>query len=509
MKLNALINVLRDARVTPGPASDPDITGIFYRSKEVAPGGVFVALPGHVADGHHFVEDAVNRGAVAVVVQQPVNAVHAAVIRVPDTRQVLGPLAAAFYGHPSERLTLIGITGTNGKTTSAYLLEHILRKANIFSGMIGTIDYHLGDDIVESGLTTPEASDLQRLLALMADAGATHVIMEVSSHGVVLDRINGCRFALGIFTNLTQDHLDFHSDMAAYRDAKKLFFTRYLQAASGKAAVINCDDACGRMFSNELAGVRLVTAGTDASHAVQAASVRYDETGISATLRLFGEEIAVHSPLIGRFNLENILSAAGAAIALGIAPEAIRAGIETFVSVPGRLEPVPNDASRHVFVDFCHTPDALENVLATLKTIIPGRLICVFGCGGDRDKGKRPLMGEIAARLADLAIVTSDNPRTEPPDGIIEDILAGVRRTGSPVLAPEQIDAGFDSKIAVVEPDRARAIRLAIGLLRAGDGLLIAGKGHETYQIIGRNKIAFDDRIEAQKALAEHGYGKR
>ncbi|MFP3981220.1 MAG: UDP-N-acetylmuramoyl-L-alanyl-D-glutamate--2,6-diaminopimelate ligase [Desulfobacterales bacterium] len=503
MKLSDLIAAMAPGSVhSSAPAcagqSDPEITGVHYRSDRVPPGGVFVALPGQNANGHDFAADAVARGAAAVVVQRSMD-LDACVVVVENTRQALAQAAAAFYRHPANKLTLIGITGTNGKTTTACLLEHILQSHGLCTGLIGTLNYHYAGKTVKSGLTTPEASDLQHLLADMADAGVTHVIIEVSSHGVVLDRIAQCSFAIGVFTNLSQDHLDFHEDMAHYWAAKKRFFTDYLQGENA-AAVINMDDARARELDDALAGIRRVRVGFGNAARIRPSGLEFDAGGISGQLQLADKAVSFHSPLVGRFNLENILCAAGAAEALEIAPETIARGIETFASVPGRLERVANTLDRHVFVDFSHTPAALENVLAALRRTGSGRLVCIFGCGGDRDRAKRPLMGEIAGKYADLAVVTSDNPRTEAPEKIIEDIVAGMHDFTR--VAPESLGPDFAPATFTVEPDRRQAIRVGIRVSRPGDAILIAGKGHETYQVIGNTTVAFDDRVEAEQVLS-------
>ncbi|MFW5930622.1 MAG: UDP-N-acetylmuramoyl-L-alanyl-D-glutamate--2,6-diaminopimelate ligase [Desulfosalsimonas sp.] len=503
MRLSELIEEVEAGnikRVVPGSRNpvDPLVTGIHYRSDQVGPGGVFAALTGRNTDGHDFVEDAAARGSAAVISQKPLT-LGCSVIEVKNTRMALADVAAAFYDYPSWKMTLVGVTGTNGKTTTAFLLGHILKSAGFQSGIIGTVNYHYAGRTVKSGLTTPEAPDLQGLLAEMAEAGVTHVILEVSSHGLVLERIRGCRFAGGVFTNLSQDHLDFHKDMEQYWTAKKRLFTDYISEAAGWA-VINMDDKKGRELAGALEGiVRIRTGISDAAH-VRASGLHFNQGGISGMLHMGGDAFALHSPLAGRFNLENILCAAGAASALGVDSETICKGIETFVSVPGRLERIPNDMERHVFVDFSHTPAALENVLVTLREIVDGRLICIFGCGGDRDRGKRPEMGVIAAKYSDLAVVTSDNPRTEEPERIIEDIVRGI--AGARRIEPESLSHEFDSGVFTVEPDRRKAISLGIRASKPGDAVLIAGKGHETYQIIGEKTLEFDDRLEAEKVLS-------
>lgn len=503
MRLSELIEAisadnLKRVDVGAGNSVDPQITGIHYSSERVEPGGIFVALQGQRTDGHEFVEDAVKRGAAAVVVQRQMNA-ESCVIEVKNTRLAMAEMAAAFYGHPAGKMFLTGVTGTNGKTTTAFLLEHILHNAGFRSGVIGTINYHYDGTTLKSGLTTPESPDLQRILAEMAEAGVTHVILEISSHGVVLDRIAGCSFTAGVFTNLSQDHLDFHGDMENYWAAKSRFFTDYIQKA-GASAVINMDDKKGRELAGMLGGTRQVGVAHANAARIRASELRFDQSGISGRLHLDKESFSFHSQLAGYFNLENILCATGAAFALGVGMRAVQEGIETFVSVPGRLERVPNTLDRHVFVDFSHTPAALENVLKTLREIVEGRVICIFGCGGDRDRGKRPEMGKIASRHADLVVVTSDNPRTESPEKIIEDIVKGI--TGHQRITPDALAPDFDSGVFTVEADRRRAIRFGIRASKPGDAVLIAGKGHETYQIIGDKTLAFDDRVEAEQILS-------
>lgn len=496
-----LLEAAGEAHIAGAPPADPagiEITGIHYRSDRVQPGGLFVALSGKRFDGHDFVQDAVGRGAAAVVAGRLVPA-GVPVIVVENPRMALARMAAAFHGHPARQMILAGVTGTNGKTTTAFLLEHILQCRGLCTGMIGTINYHYAGKTFQSRLTTPEAADIQQMLAEMRAAGVSHAVLEVSSHGVALERIAGCEFRLGIFTNLSQDHLDFHGDMQEYWSAKKLFFTRYLGGA-GAAAVINIDDEKGRELAGNLAGIREIRVGLGNGATVYASGIRFDQGGIYGRLHLESGSFTFHSSLAGRFNLENILCAAAGAEVLGVPIDVIREGIESFAAVPGRLERVPNTLDRHVFVDFSHTPAALQNVLVTLGEIVSGRLICIFGCGGDRDRGKRPEMGRIAARYADLVIVTSDNPRTEPPGRIIDDIVSGMDPCRK--VSADALDGDFSSGTFAVEPDRRRAIRIGIRASKPGDAVLIAGKGHETYQIIGHRTVAFDDRLEAERVLA-------
>jgi UDP-N-acetylmuramoyl-L-alanyl-D-glutamate--2,6-diaminopimelate ligase len=511
MKLSSLIHAMGSVQASGMPSEngeqnyDPEIKSIHYRSDAVKPGGIFFAIKGQHADGHHFVGDAVSRGAVAVVVQEKVPAARKTVfITVAETKKALAAASAQFYNNPSQNLTVIGITGTNGKTTTAYLLEHILLSCEINAGVITTINYRYQGRIYDNPLTTPESLDLQRILSEMVASGVTHVVMEVSSHGVALDRIYRCGFDMGIFTNLSQDHLDFHGNMADYWSCKKRFFTDYLGDGPKKEhaiAVINTDDEKGKSLSEALKTIDTITVGADAANTISPDQVKFDLSGIQGEIRFLSGKINFQSSLIGRHNLENIMCAVGASVALKIPLGQIKKGIESFRTVPGRLEHVSNEVDRNVYIDYAHTPEALKKVLATVKDIIAGRLICIFGCGGDRDRNKRAKMGTFAARLSDFLVITSDNPRTEPPDLIIEDILTGIRPLMTVEYHIEELQTGFGHKGFIVEADREKAIALGINLSQPGDTILIAGKGHEDYQIIDTKTIAFSDREKATSAL--------
>jgi UDP-N-acetylmuramoyl-L-alanyl-D-glutamate--2,6-diaminopimelate ligase len=498
---------------------DSDIGSIHYRAQEVQPGGMFVAIEGQTADGHDFMHQALKRGAAAIVTQkeppQPfLNELRAAspknrpiIIRVPNTRIALADLAVRFFDHPSQRMTLIGITGTNGKTTVAYLIESILLQAGFKVGVIGTINYHYGDKTFANPMTTPESLDLQSILSHMQRDGATHVVAEASSHAMDLYRIKNCWFDAAAFTNLSQDHLDFHGDMQSYWSSKKRLFTEYLTTGPKKenaSAVINCDDARGRELAGSLP-MPVVKTGSAPDCEIRPENIRCNLNGTAGKVAAPGGSFNFKTPLVGIHNVENILSATGVASVLNIASDTIKAGIEALSAIPGRLEPIENKTGRFVYVDYAHTPDALENAVSALKKIAPARIICVFGCGGDRDKKKRPLMGEIVARLCDLSIVTSDNPRTENPAAIIDQILPGVRKTDGLEYSTIDLKTGFKAKGYAVEPDRRRAIELGILASRPGDAVIIAGKGHETYQILGTTAVAFDDREEAGKVLRAMG----
>ncbi|MDJ0888939.1 MAG: UDP-N-acetylmuramoyl-L-alanyl-D-glutamate--2,6-diaminopimelate ligase, partial [Desulfobacterales bacterium] len=487
MILQDVIAAIRPEAITNPEAATVSIRSVHYRAQDVVPGGLFVAIRGFTADGHDFVDRAVANGAVAVVAQKPMPGV-VPLLQVPDTRRALAQIAAAFYAHPSEAIALVGITGTNGKTTVAYILESILEAAGVRAGIIGTVNHRCGGQVWPSANTTPESLDLQRLLAEMRKAGATHVVMEVASHGIELKRVEGCAFDVGVFTNLTQDHLDFHGDMTRYWQTKRRLFTELLPAsAKAPRAVVNRDNLHGRELAREMAKrMPTLTFGFDVANDLWVTVEQSDLSGSRGVIHTPAGDLAFASPMVGRHNIENLLAAVGAALALDLPREAIQAGLATAGGAPGRLERVPDDHGRFVYVDYAHTPDALENVLNALQTIKSGRLICLFGCGGDRDRGKRPLMGAIAARLSDLAVVTSDNPRTEDPDRIIADILPGITPLMARAYRPAELQNGWTDPGYVVLPDRRAAIGLAIRLARPGDTVLIAGKGHENYQIIGR-----------------------
>jgi UDP-N-acetylmuramoyl-L-alanyl-D-glutamate--2,6-diaminopimelate ligase len=481
---------------------DPEIKSVHYRAQQVQSGGLFVAIAGHAADGHDYVDEALKRGAVAVVSQKKI-AGKTINITVADTRQALADIAACFFDYPSQRLTVIGITGTNGKTTTAYLVESILQQAGYRVGVIGTINYRYADKIFPNPVTTPESLDLQRILSDMQQAGVSHVVMEASSHAIDLYRIRNCWFDAAVFINLSQDHLDFHGDMQSYWASKKKLFTAYLVEGPKKdraLAVINCNNSNGRQLAHGLR-VPVIKTGSGPDNAVRAHNAQFDLNGTTGEIATPGGAFHFKSKLVGRHNLENILCAAGVGSALNLTNGDLKSGIEAVAAIPGRLERIENNTGRFVYVDYAHTPDALKNVIDALRTVAADRIICVFGCGGDRDRAKRPLMGEIVAQLCALAVVTSDNPRTEDPAAIIDQILTGVQRVKGRCYSPADLRTGFKDGGYVVEADRRRAIRLAIRASEPGDTVLIAGKGHETYQILGTTTRAFDDREEARKAL--------
>jgi murE/murF fusion protein len=482
----------------------PDITSIHYRSQDVQPGGLFVAIPGFAADGHNFIDVALQKGALAVVTQKAVKN-QSIIIEVDNARQALAALSAQFYGHPSAYLFLIGVTGTNGKTTTAYLIENILARAEYKVGVIGTINYRYAGKTFESPVTTPESLDLQRILAQMRQAGITHVVLEVSSHALDLYRVEKCWMDVGVFTNLTQDHLDYHKTMNAYWSCKKKLFTENLSHGPKKdrtLAVINADDPKGQELLNMLS-IPCISTGLAADKMIWPQNVQGDQSGIQTRITTPAGAFDIASLLVGKHNLENMLCAVATGTALKISLADIKSGLEQTTFVPGRLEKIQNDNGYSIYVDYAHTPDALKNVLSALRAVTREKIICIFGCGGDRDREKRPQMGKIAAKLCDLSIITSDNPRSEEPLVIIEEILQGTRKIGSKEYTPTGLLNAYDNKGFVVEPDRKKAIRLGIAAARPGDTVLIAGKGHETYQIIGDKILSFDDRQEAAKAVSE------
>jgi len=482
---------------------DLDIGSIHYRAQEVQPNGLFVAIPGLAADGHDFIGEAVNRGAALILSQKPVQS-EAPVIQVENTRKALAALAAQFYQNPSQKLFIIGITGTNGKTTTTYLVESVLKKAGFATGVIGTVNYRYAGKVFPSANTTPEALDLQSILNDMLCEGITHVIMEVSSHAIDLNRIDYCWMDVGVFTNLSQDHLDYHKEMDQYWNCKKRLFSEHLVSgpkANRAQTVINGDDVRGRELIGELPLDGLTFGYSDHLN-ISAHKLQYDLRGISGSIKTPAGVFDIKTTLLGRHNAENILCATGVGLALDLSPDIIQSGIETQTAIPGRLERIPDTHGRFVFVDYAHTPDALKNVLSTLKSMAPGKIICIFGCGGDRDKQKRSPMGAIAGSFCDLAIITSDNPRTEDPLAIIHDITQGIRKTANNPYSHAQLRSRPQEKGYTIEPDRKRAIKLGINASKPNDIVLIAGKGHETYQIIGQESKPFDDRMMAIEALS-------
>ncbi len=481
-----LDELFRRAGVRPvvGEARDLPVTGIADDSRRVVPGGVFFAIDGTAAHGAAYIGDALAQGAGAIVtgpgVCVPRGAVHGVAC---DVRSAVARAAATFYGDPGQSLTCVGITGTNGKTTTAHLLRAIFRAADRPAGMLGTIQHDLGGRRVTAHNTTPGPVEIQAFLAEMRDHGLQAAVMEVSSHALAQKRVTGVPFRAAILTNITSDHLDYHHTFEAYRDAKAQLFEELTPSAF---AILNSEDPSCAELARRTRG-RALRYGCNASAGVEvlAADAKPGLRHSTFTLCTNEHVVPVRLQLPGRYNIANALAAATAAHALGIEPQAISAGLSALRSVEGRLEPVDAGQPFDVLVDYAHTEDALEQALSTLRRVMRGRLIVVFGCGGDRDRTKRPQMGKVAARWADLAVLTSDNPRTEDPEVILRDIESGID-AGAPI---------------VVEVDRKRAIELALTEARSGDVVLIAGKGHETYQIIGDQRLDFDDRRVAREFL--------
>jgi UDP-N-acetylmuramoyl-L-alanyl-D-glutamate--2,6-diaminopimelate ligase len=479
------------------------VAGVAYHSREVIPGGVFVAIPGQQTDGRRFVPHALGKGARVIVSEHDlVPSPDTTLVRVPNARLALAHISAAFYDHPSRELALIGITGTNGKTTTAFLLEAILRQAGHRVGVLGTVNYRVGERVWPAPVTTPESLDLNRFLREMRGHGATHALLEVSSHALDLKRVDRVAFVAGVFTNLSQDHLDYHVNLDAYFSAKSRLFLEILGngRSPGGLAVLNLDDPRGRDLHQQVK-VPALTYGAHPVSQVRPLAATFHREGLAARLATPQGEMEVASRLVGPFNLANILAATATALGLGISPDAIIQGIASLAGVPGRLERFGPIGGPHVFVDYAHTPDALASVLDALTSLVFPRLLTVFGCGGDRDRSKRPLMGQAAAEASDLVVVTSDNPRREDPIAIIGEIEAGLKDMGYPLLSLAQARRGERGYLVV--PDRREAIRLAVSLAAPDDGVLVAGKGHEDYQIIGAERRHFDDREEVQAALRD------
>ena len=479
MELAELAQVLPGA-VVRGDASTT-VVDATVDSRAAGPGSLFCCVVGERTDGHMFAADAVANGAAALLVERPLD-VDVPQIRVDSVRGAAGPAASAIFGRPSEQMTVIGVTGTNGKTTTTFMLERAFTAAGTAPGLIGTVEVHIGGDVLPVVHTTPEAPELQRLLARMRDAGVGGVAMEVSSHGLALDRVAGTRFGCGVFTNLTRDHLDFHGSVEAYEEAKARLFGGTL----AERAAINVDDPAGvRMVAG--AAVPVVTFAIDSAAEVRAVDVTTSAEGSRFVCVAGGEHVSVRVPITGRYNVSNALATLAAFHALGIPLDAAADGIASLPGVPGRLESVDVGQPFTVVVDYAHTPDSLENVLRATRAVCEGRLIVVFGCGGDRDRGKRPLMGAVATSLADLTFVTSDNPRSEDPAAIIREIEAGAAEGGGEYR---------------IEEDRRAAIRAAVSEARPDDLVVIAGKGHESGQKFADRVLPFDDRVVAREELA-------
>ncbi len=484
MKLSAILLNVPGAEIYGNPQED--IRGISYSSKTVQPGDLFAALKGEKADGNDFVEEAVDRGAIAVLSERerPYH-FQKTWIQVCNPRIALALCASNLYAHPSEKLKVIGITGTKGKTTITYILEEILKKANLNVGVIGTISYRGPGIQQEAERTTPEAPDLQRMMREMVDSGVTHCVMEVSSHSLELNRVTGIDFDVAVFTNLSGEHLDYHHTMDNYFESKKKLF---LIPSRKKMAVINCDDPWGQRLLSEL-DMSGLTYGTAPAAMIRAEVFSFSQEGLELSVKYGGGKISVSSHLLGKPNMYNILASIASALVLKIPAHNIKEGITALEGVPGRFERIKNTFGFNIFVDYAHTDDALRNLLETAKELNFGRIILVFGAGGDRDRQKRPRMGVVAGQYAAWTILTSDNPRTEDPIKILRDIEEGIKKTG-----PDKYE---------LEPDRRSAIHKALSIAGKGDCVLVAGKGHEDYQVLKDTVIPFKDADVIRSFLKE------
>ena len=491
-----------------GPLVNPEvqISSVVYDSRQSTAGSLFVAIHGEKTDGNRFIAAAVERGAAAIVSEMPPPIPNGhgqtaeiapeplpssvAWLQVPDARKALATIAANFFSHPADKLQLVGITGTNGKTTTSFLLDSIIHAAGLRSGLFGTIEYRTPVETYPAKTTTPESLDLHRFFSEIVRAGGTYAVLESSSHALALDRLWGCRFAAAVFTNLTRDHLDFHNTMENYFAAKRRLFEG-TGAGRARCGVVNIDDPYGQQLRN--VADQTVTYGLSSGAQVSAKKFALTLRGLDFIAETPAGKIEVRSPLVGRNNVYNLLAAIAASIALDFRREVIEAGISALAAVPGRFERIDLGQPFMVIVDYAHTDDALQKLLETARELHPtGRMITLFGCGGERDRSKRPLMGAAAGRLSDVAVLSSDNPRSEDPLKIINDALVGLQRTAVKVL---------------VEPDRERALELALEQARPGDMVLLAGKGHETTQVLKDRTIEFDDREMARRILRERGYG--
>jgi UDP-N-acetylmuramoyl-L-alanyl-D-glutamate--2,6-diaminopimelate ligase len=479
--------------------SKVDVTGITTDSRSVKPGDLFIAVPGTKVDGVQFVHDAIARGAVAILAEKAIGGVQAPVFLTQGIRKALAIVAGNFYGNPARDLVLLGVTGTNGKTTTAWLVESICAAGMNSTGLFGTIAVRFAGQTRDASHTTPDPITLHKTFREMVDAGVDTVVMEISSHALVQERVHGLSFRAAGFTNLSRDHLDYHKDMEAYFQAKRKFFTENLSA--GGLAVVNGDDTYTMRVYNEMRQLKRQAWKFSrlGNGEISSANVEMTTTGIKGTLKTPAGDIAFKSQLVGAHNLDNIILAAGIALAAGASRRDVQEGIERVTRVPGRMERVEGKGIT-ALVDYAHTDDALAKAIESARGVTKGKLLVVFGCGGERDTGKRPLMGEVAAQ-ADIPIVTSDNPRSEDPDDIIAQVVPGLEKAGLRRMGAAKARSAAGEKGYLVEADRAAAIALAVSLAKPGDTVLIAGKGHETYQDQGGQKKPFDDLEEARKAL--------
>jgi UDP-N-acetylmuramoyl-L-alanyl-D-glutamate--2,6-diaminopimelate ligase len=483
MKLNELLKGLKYELLQDG--GDYEVNKLEYDSRKVSDHDAFVCIKGYQTDGHKYAASAAEKGAKVIICQEEVEMLGGVTyVRVHDTRKALAVAASNFYGNPKEKLKLIGVTGTNGKTTSTFMIKSILEAAGFKTAIIGTIANYIGSRKLEASRTTPESLELHKLFSEMAEEGVQYCVMEVSSHSLYLDRVYGIEFNQGIFTNLTQDHLDFHETFENYYRAKLLLFQ------NSRNSVINLDSEYGVRLLGDIGG-RITTYSAEKDADVSGRELKLHSRGVTFTLEYKGETREININIPGKYNVENALCSAAACLSEGISIDDVKLGLEEMLCVPGRCEIVNQGFSLgfDIIVDYAHTPDGLENILRTAREFTKGRLITVFGCGGDRDRTKRPVMGKIGTDLSDIAIITSDNPRTEDPEAIIRDVLAGIVK---------------DNYIVV--ENRRDAIKKGIEIAKQGDVIVIAGKGHEDYQILKTGKIHFDEREIVKEILEEGGY---
>ena len=483
MKLHELIQALH--HFGKFPTLNPDITSVEMDSREVKPGSLFICIDGYTVDGHDYAQKAVENGAVAVVAEKDIQ-VDVPVIKVRSTVRAMAILADVFYSSPTSKLHMIGITGTNGKTSVSHLISAVLQSVGKKTGIIGTLGMQIGSEEFETKNTTPDSLTLQKIFQQMVEANVEAAVMEVSSHALHIGRVHGSQYDIAVFTNLTQDHLDYHKTMDNYRAAKSLLFAQLgngYDAKKPKYAILNVDDKASEEYIVATQGI-VLTYGIDNDADLMAQNIKVTSSGTTFTLVMGEEKREVQMGLVGKFNVYNILATIGASLASGLELDSIVGAIANLRGVSGRFELVNEGQNFTVIVDYAHTPDSLENVLKTIQEFAKGKVYCLVGCGGDRDKSKRPIMAKIASELADVAILTSDNPRTEDPYAILQDMEKGIAKSNSTLIV-----------------DRKEAIEYAVDQARSKDVILIAGKGHETYQIIGSKVLDFDDRQMAKAAI--------
>lgn len=480
MKITDIANIIKGA--TEHNTKESTIKGVTEDSRKVKEGFAFVAISGTNEDGNKYVTDAINRGASVIVSESNFPTLSSPQIVVPNAREALAIICSAFYNHPEEKLVAVGITGTNGKTTTSYLLKSILEHAGNRVGLVGTIRHEIGERMIPAQMTTPSASEIYEYLAQMVSADLTHVVLETSSHALSQHRVKGLNFAVGIFTNITQDHLDYHKNMDDYFQAKSILFK---DLSENSTAVLNADEDCFDKLKN-LTKAKIIGYSIEKESDVYATDIDSNLNGSSFVLHYNNETAKINTSLVGIYNISNILSAAASAFALGVAFDNVVSGIQSVKGVPGRVEKVDCGQNFKVVVDYAHTPDALDSLLSNMRKVCSNRLICVFGCGGDRDTSKRPQMGKVVENLSDVAVVTSDNPRSEEPDDIIKMIIDGMSKK---------------SIKKIVEADRYKAIELALAEANEDDLVVVAGKGHETYQKFKDQVRFFDDRLVIKEIL--------